>query len=80
MKFQRVFALVKKDLKVIAREPGMLFIVILFPIITTLLFGVSFGAIGGEQATSYKIGTVEAESSGPFPQWSQHFIGNLSDT
>jgi len=58
----------------------MLFIVILFPIITTLLFGVSFGAIGGEQATSYKIGTVEAESSGPFPQWSQHFIGNLSDT
>jgi len=80
LKFQRVFALVKKDLKVIAREPGMLFIVILFPIITTLLFGVSFGAIGGEQATSYKIGTVEAESSGPFPQWSQHFIGNLSDT
>ena len=80
MKFQRVFALVKKDLKVIAREPGMLFIVILFPIITTLLFGVSFGAIGGEQTTSYKIGTVEAASSGPFPQWSQHFIGNLSDT
>ena len=80
MKFQRVFALVKKEIKVIVREPGMLFIVILFPIVTTLVFGFSFGAIGGEQTVSYKIGLVDTASSRPFPKWSQYFIGNLSGT
>lgn len=79
MNFQRVFSLVKKDLKKMIREPAILFLTILFPIILTLAFGVSFGAIGGTQTTTYLIGVVNMDSGGPYQQWSQHFIGNLTD-
>ena len=33
MKVQRIFSFAKKDLKLIIREPGSLFLVILFPVV-----------------------------------------------
>lgn len=80
MDFQRVFALVKKDLKRMIREPATLFLIILFPVILTLAFGASFGAIGGTQSATYQIGVVNMDPAGPYQQWSQNFLGNLTDT
>jgi ABC-type multidrug transport system permease subunit len=62
------------------REPATLFLIILFPVILTLAFGASFGAIGGTQSTTYQLGVVNMDITGPYQQWSQHFIGNLTDT
>lgn len=78
MKSQRVFALAEKNLKVIIREPAALFMLILFPVIATLAFGLSFGTTDSGQPT-YQVGLVNLDSSG-FQQWSQYFIGNLSET
>ena len=80
MNFQRVFSLVKKDLKKMVREPATLFLIILFPVVLTLALGASFGAFGGTESTTYQIGVVNMDSAGPYQQWSQHFIGNLTDT
>jgi len=80
LNFQRVFSLAKKDLKRMIREPATLFLIILFPVILTLAFGVSFGAIGGAESTTYQIGVVNMDSAGPYQQWSQNFVGNLADT
>ena len=79
MNFQRVFSLVKKDLKKMSRDPAILFMIFLFPVILTLAFGTSFGAIGGSQSTTYHIGVVNMDSE-EYRQWSQYFIGNLTDT
>ena len=78
MNFQRVSSLVRKDLKKMIRQPATLFLIVLFPVILTLAFGASFGAIGGTQSTTYQIAVVNMDSSGPYQQWSQHFIGNLT--
>lgn len=78
MKLQRVLALAKKNLKAVTREPGMLFMIMLFPIIATLAFGFSFGTSGGGQPT-LQLGLVNTDSSGSKP-WSQYLVGNLSQT
>ena len=62
------------------REPATLFLIILFPVILTLAFGVSFGAIGGAESTTYQVGVVNLDSAGPYQQWSDNFRGNLADT
>jgi len=80
LNFQRVFSLAKKDLKKMIREPAILFLILLFPVILTLAFGTSFGAIGGSQSTTYQIGVVNMDSAGPYQQWSQHFIESLTKT
>jgi ABC-2 type transport system permease protein len=49
MNLERVSALTSKELKRIVREPANLFIVIVFPLVLTLAFGASFGAIGGSE-------------------------------
>ena len=50
---------------------------VLFPIIATMAFGLSFGSsISGQ--TTYDIGVVDADLSGS--GWSQQLIGNLSAT
>lgn len=80
MNSQRVFSLVKKDLKKLTRDPATLFMIILFPVILTSAFGISFGAIDGTQSTTYQIRVVNMDSTRPYQQWSQHFIGNLTNT
>jgi len=80
MNFQRVFALAKKDLKKMVREPAALFLIILFPVVLTLAFGVSFGGIGGNQPATLQIGTLNMNLEGTSQQWESRFIGNLSAT
>jgi ABC-2 type transport system permease protein len=58
MKFERILALAKKDWRRIFREPAFLFLIILFPVMLTVAFGTSFGAVGGSQVTQFKIGVV----------------------
>jgi ABC-2 type transport system permease protein len=58
MKLGRALALAKKDWKRIFREPAFLFMIILFPVMLTVAFGTSFGAVGGSQATSFNLGMV----------------------
>ncbi len=53
MNRQRVGAMVRKDLKATVREPASLFILLLFPVLLTVIFGVTFGGIGGSGATTY---------------------------
>lgn len=78
MNFQRVSALVEKDLKRLIREPSALFMIILFPIMLTLVFGLAFGGIGGNQSAIYQIGLVNNNPPGQSQNWTQHFIGNLT--
>ena len=61
------------------REPATLFLIILFPVILTVAFGISFGGINGPQSTSYQIGVFNMDSAGPYP-WSQEFLEALTDT
>ena len=77
MKLQRVAALAKKNLMVLVRDPGALSMLVLFPVIATMAFGLSFGTADTDQST-YEIGVVNADISGL--GWSQHLIRNLSET
>jgi ABC-2 type transport system permease protein len=58
MKLGHALALAKKDWRRIFREPAFLFILVLFPVMLTVAFGTSFGAVGGSQATQFKVGVV----------------------
>ena len=58
MKLGHALALAKKDWRRIFREPAFLFILVLFPVMLTVAFGTSFGAVWGSQATQFKIGVV----------------------
>jgi len=50
---------------------------ILFPVIATMAFGLAFGTTDGGQST-YEVGVVNADLSGL--GWSHYLIGNLSET
>jgi ABC-type multidrug transport system permease subunit len=78
MNFQRVSALAKKDLKRLVREPSALFMIILFPIMLTLVYGLAFGGIGGNQTVTYQIGLFNDSPLVQSPNWTQYFIGNLN--
>jgi len=73
MKMGRALALAKKDWKRIYREPAFLFIIILFPVMLTVAFGASFGAVGGAQSKAFNIAVIAiggngSVSSGQFVQ------------
>ncbi len=80
MNLQRILALVKKDLKHMVREPALLFLILLFPVVLTLAFGFSFGAIGGSGQATFQIGVVNANENGLYSQYAQNFIGNITST
>ena len=75
MKLQRVFALTKKEMKKTIREPAVLFMIFLFPIVFVFAFGASFGGMGEGQPV-YQIGVVNMDKSAP----SQLFVTALSNT
>jgi len=52
---------VKKDLKKTMREPAVLFMIFLFPVIFVFAFGASFGGVGGSQIVTYHIGIVNLD-------------------
>lgn len=75
MKVQRVSALVNKDIKKVIRQPGLLFLALLFPLILTGAFGFAFGSFGGTgDETSYTIGIVDLDGT----EWATYFTGNVS--
>lgn len=79
MNSTRMFAFTRKNLKLILREPASLFLVVLFPVVLTLVFGISFGGIGGEQSAVYDIGVVTLDA-GTYPVWASSFVGALDST
>jgi ABC-2 type transport system permease protein len=76
MNRQRILAFVKKDLKKMIREPATLFMLLLFPVVLTLAFGLSFGAVGGDQSTVYDVGVINLDPEG---MWSGQFIHTMDD-
>jgi ABC-2 type transport system permease protein len=58
MRLGNALALAKKDWKRILRDPAFLFMIILFPVMLTIAFGTSFGAVGGSQVTTFNVGMV----------------------
>ena len=61
MNARRISAIVGKELKRTIREPANLFMVIVFPLMLTLAFGASFGAIGGGESR-YSVAVVNHDS------------------
>ena len=80
MNRQRVLALVRRDLKHTVREPASLFIILLFPVMLTVVFGVTFGGIGGTAGTTYQVGIVNLNGVGPAAHWSTDLAANLTAT
>jgi len=78
MRFQRVIALIEKEMKKTFREPAVLFMIFLFPIVFVFAFGASFGGVGGGQPV-YSIGIFNMDQ-GSSVNASQIFITALSDT
>jgi ABC-2 type transport system permease protein len=79
MNFQRVTALAKKELKKTIREPAVLFMIFLFPLIFVVAFGASFGGVGGSQNVTYQIGIVNNDQAASVNA-SQIFLSTLTDT
>ena len=80
MNRQRVLALVRRDLKHTIREPASLFIILLFPVMLTIVFGVTFGGIGGSTPTTFQVGIVDLNAAGPGAHWSANLVANLTAT
>jgi len=78
MNIQRVLALAKKELKKTIREPAVLFMIFLFPIVFVFAFGASFGGFGSGGSATYQVGVVNLESSGN-QHWSLAFTDTLSN-
>ncbi len=57
-------ALSKKEWRRMFREPAFLFMIILFPVILTIAFGTSFGAVGGSQSSTYNLAVVDLGTGG----------------
>lgn len=77
MNSRRVFALAKKEWKKTVREPAVLFMIILFPVMLTVAFGASFGATAGSQPATFSVAVVDLSSGG---NWSAQFAQDLSAT
>jgi ABC-2 type transport system permease protein len=79
MKMGRILALAKKEWKRMIRDPAVLFMIILFPLVLTIAFGASFGAVGGSQSTTYSIGVVDLGNGGN-NSISHQFVRDLAST
>jgi ABC-2 type transport system permease protein len=75
MNAQRVFALIKKELRKTVRDSAVLFLIFLFPIIFVFTFSTAFGGSGGEQPV-YNIGIIDMDEGNA----SQILLAALSDT
>ncbi|MCX6654613.1 MAG: ABC transporter permease [Candidatus Bathyarchaeota archaeon] len=78
MNMQCVLALAAKELRRVYREPAILFMVIVFPIMLTVAFGATFGALGGGGDSKYTVGVVNFDSSAT--PWAGAFKKGISDT
>jgi len=74
MDSRRVLALVKKNMKKLVRDPGTLFLLVLFPVVLTTVFGFAFGGIGESGPQSFEIGLVNLDDSSVHPEWADGFM------
>jgi ABC-2 type transport system permease protein len=79
MKLQRVLAITKKEMKKTVREPAVLFMIFLFPIVFVFAFGASFGGVGSGAQPVYHVGVVNMDR-GNSVNASQLLMTALSDT
>ena len=77
MQLQRVFALTRKEMKKTIREPAVLFMIFLFPIVFVIAFGASFG--GGGAQPVYQVGIINMDQATSVNA-SQILITALSNT
>ncbi len=80
MNMQRILTLVRKDLKKTYREPAVLFLLIIFPLTVTLVFGLAFGGIGTGTSSSFDIGLLNLDSTSTNSGWSISFVQNLTES
>jgi ABC-2 type transport system permease protein len=78
MKIQRILALTKKEMKKTIREPAVLFMIFLFPVIFVIAFGTAFGGNGNNNVV-YNIGVVNNDS-GNNTAYSHQFLDTLTAT
>ncbi len=78
MKAQRILALTKKEIKKTIREPAVLFMIFIFPIVFVFAFGASFGGVGAGQPL-YNVGVVNLDQDNSVNA-SQTLLTALSDT
>jgi len=71
---------VKKDLKKTHREPAVLFLLLVFPVVLTFVFGLAFGGIGGGGTTSFDVGLLNLDATSPQADWSDAFTDNLTSS
>lgn len=74
MRTGRVLALAGSHLKRTLREPGLLVVVLMFPIALTVLFGTAFGAVGG--GPEFHLAVVDEDGS----SWSGELVAGLAAT
>ncbi|MFW9966017.1 MAG: ABC transporter permease [Candidatus Thorarchaeota archaeon] len=79
MSLRRTLALVKKNMKMFTRQPAVLFLLLLFPIIVTATFGLAFGGMGQGGVTNFDIGLLNLDAVSTDPQWADSFEGNLTE-
>ncbi len=79
MNTRRITVLLKKDLKTFIREPAVLFLLLLFPLVVTMTFGIAFGGMNSPGDAEFKIGVVNMDANSTDSEWSGWFIGNLTD-
>ncbi len=70
----------KKDLKKTHREPAVLFLLLVFPVVLTFVFGLAFGGIGGGGTTSFDVGLLNLDATSPQADWSDAFTDNLTSS
>ncbi|MHA2060437.1 MAG: ABC transporter permease, partial [Candidatus Ranarchaeia archaeon] len=78
MNLSRLVNLVKNDLKMSFREPGMVFLLLLFPIMFTVICSVAFGGMDAGGTTSFAIGVVNLDNPASSNTWTTSFVGNLT--
>ncbi|MCP4762375.1 MAG: ABC transporter permease, partial [archaeon] len=77
MNIQRIKAIVTKEWKGIIRQPAILFLIILFPMVMTFTYGIAFGGMStGTDDITYSIGVVSLNTTESI--WTEHFIDNLT--
>jgi len=77
MRLQRVLALTKKEMKKTIREPAVLFMIFLFPVVFVFAFGAAFS--GGSGQPVYNVGVVNMDR-GNSVNASQILLTAFSDT
>lgn len=79
MGLRRVSALSKKNLKMFTRQPAVLFLLLLFPVIVTAIFGLAFGSMGQGGVTNFDVGLLNLDIETSDGQWASNFEGNLTE-